>query len=192
MRGLVMPASLPVACLISAPNATAGGLPDAVHEGYEEEAGDEGDAHEEEDAATQLGESGAQAHEGQAHASRQGPVERGDLVTHVEVDADDGGDVQQEDSPPGTGEDSTGDEQVEESAAQGGDAGTLPGIGQHGAHSAQHGAVGGRRRRRPECRADNRRPRRPRRELRGCSGPPGSRGRQSRPQRQRRWASSCG
>ncbi len=36
-----------------------------------------------------------------------------------------------------------GDEQqVEESAAQGGDAGTLPGIGQHGAHSAQH-AVGG-------------------------------------------------
>ena len=116
-------------------------LHDAVHESYEEEAGDEGDAHEEEDAATQLGESGAQAHEGQAHASRQGPVEGGDLVTHVEVDADDGGDVQQEDSPPDAGKDSTGDEQVEESAAQGGDGGTLPGIGQHGAHATQHGAV---------------------------------------------------
>ena len=73
MRGLVMPASLPVAYLISAPNATAGGLPDAVHESYEEEAGDEGDAHEEEDATTQLGESGAQAHEGQ--------VEEGGLLS---------------------------------------------------------------------------------------------------------------
>ena len=42
-----------------------------------------------------------EAQEGQAHASRQGSVEGGDLAAHVEVNVGDGGDVQQEDQRAG-------------------------------------------------------------------------------------------
>lgn len=51
----------------------------------------------------------AHAPDSQAYASRQGSVERSDLVSNVKVDASDGGDVQQEDQRA----DAVGDESSE-------------------------------------------------------------------------------
>ena len=147
-----MPASLPRArtprigahrCASPRIGARWAALAEAAHDADEEEADDDDGVHAGDGLGAQLGESSTEAHEGQAHASRQGSVEHGDLGSHVDANADDGGDVEQEDPPAGAGEEGSGDAHVEEEAAHAGGGGELPGCGHHGAHAAQHGAVGG-------------------------------------------------